>query len=76
MNLQQILDDVVTENQAIVTNKAILLVVDNSELIQPLRLGDSTLIFQIITTILRYSIENTVWGKIKLKISQSTEYAD
>lgn len=76
IDLQQIIDDVVTENQATITDKAILLVVDNSELTQPLRLGDSTLVFQIITTILRYSIENTVWGKIKLKISQSTEYAD
>lgn len=76
IDLQQILDDVIAENQQIVTEKAILLVVDNSELMQATRLGDKTLIFQIITTILRYSIENTVWGKIKLKISQSAEYAD
>ena len=76
IDLQKILDDVVTENQPAVTEKDVMLLVDSSELIQPLRTGDTALIFQIITTILRYSIENTVWGKIKLKISQSTEYAD
>ncbi|MBT0720547.1 phosphotransferase RcsD [Rosenbergiella collisarenosi] len=76
IDLQTILDDVISENQAAVTEKAILLVVDNSELAQSARVGDAALIFQIITTILRYSIENTVWGKIKLKITQSPEFAD
>lgn len=76
VDLQQILDDVIAENQPMITEKAVLLVVDNSELTQSTRLGDGTLIFQIITTVLRYSIENTVWGKIKLKISQSAEFAD
>ncbi|MBT0726772.1 phosphotransferase RcsD [Rosenbergiella australiborealis] len=76
IDLQHILDDVITETQSIATEKGVLLVVDNSELVESHRLGDASLIFQIITTILRYSIENTVWGKIKLKISQSTEYAD
>ncbi|SER08141.1 two-component system, NarL family, sensor histidine kinase RcsD [Rosenbergiella nectarea] len=76
VDLQQILDDVIAENQPMITEKAVLLVVDNSELTQSTRLGDETLIFQIITTVLRYSIENTVWGKIKLKISQSAEFAD
>lgn len=76
VDLQQILDDVITENQHIVTEKGVLLLVDNSELTQTTRLGDATLILQILTTILRYSIENTVWGKIKFKISQSAEYAD
>ena len=76
IDLQQLLDDVIAENQPMVTEKAVLLVVDNSELTQISRLGDETLIFKVITTLLRYSIENTVWGKIKLKISQSAEYAD
>lgn len=76
LDIQRIVDEIIERYQPSITQKGIELLVDNTDLTHPTRIGDERLIYRTIETILIYSVENTVWGKIKLKIFQSTEYAD
>lgn len=75
-NLQNLLDDIIARAVPTLVEKDIELLVDNSALSQSVRIGDAQLLSKAIETLLIYSVENTLWGKIKVKITESTEYAD